>query len=784
MRPLGTDLRRSLGGTKQTRVIHVASRQRIADVFGIEPTAMGTTMTNALSKGSQAWESYSQLIAIFERYLLTDARLRADYDKLRRRIAALPWQVLAGELDAQADDVADQISAMLANAPRLRRTLLYELTDAIGVGFAAVEMIGEVRDGRVRLTEFRGVEQWALRPDPARPGQWEHKTELNWQPVPTGKLLVWSLDNKGDPVTGGLLWPCLWLALFKNYSFKDWASFLETYGQPLRVGRYDPASSTEDQDVLARAVIDIAADAGVVIPKGMEIEFINAMKGSAAAYENFVKRIDLYFDILILGGTMTQEAGEKGARSLGEVHDDQLDQIVEFYAQDLAEAVTAGLVVPVVQANFGERPDYPRFAFAFNTIANQARRWQIDQGLIQAGLPVGKNYLRETYDIPAPDDDDDILVAPSSLPPNPPLLNADRSPFELRCAERIAAAFEIEQFAETDEPQEPALAMLDAFVERGGAAWRALVAPLIERAVAEGPAFSNFGELAEPFRKGLAEAMTPALIAMQAATIDELLDDAREEGVRDELDVAGILAETAAALKNPPRGSAPITAALRMAELDLSQSPPRTTAEWRAVSPEKAIEFWATRIGVPVEQFKAMSEAARAYAMTVAGVTEQSVIDAAREGIRRSLVDGATFGDFRKSIGAALDQAGLDPLRPWHLHTVWRQNLLTSYGAGRAAAQRTSGARQFLPYLEYRIADSRARATHKALNGVTRHVDDPIWQQYTPPWEWGCRCRTQSRRRPRPGAPTDPVIWPPVPAGFGNGGPLSRWIETVKGEAA
>lgn len=45
------------------------------------------------------------------------------------------------------------------------------------------------------------------------------------------------------------------------------------------------------------------------------------------------------------------------------------------------------------------------------------------------------------------------------------------------------------------------------------------------------------------------------------------------------------------------------------------------------------------------------------------------------------------------------------------------------------------------PYLTYRTQkDARVRDEHAILDGVTRRVDDPFWNDYMPKNGWNCRC--------------------------------------------
>lgn len=45
------------------------------------------------------------------------------------------------------------------------------------------------------------------------------------------------------------------------------------------------------------------------------------------------------------------------------------------------------------------------------------------------------------------------------------------------------------------------------------------------------------------------------------------------------------------------------------------------------------------------------------------------------------------------------------------------------------------------PNLEYRaVKDGRTRADHLAMDGFIGPIDDPIWDVWFPPNDWGCRC--------------------------------------------
>lgn len=76
-----------------------------------------------------------------------------------------------------------------------------------------------------------------------------------------------------------------------------------------------------------------------------------------------------------------------------------------------------------------------------------------------------------------------------------------------------------------------------------------------------------------------------------------------------------------------------------------------------------------------------------------------------------------------------------------------RQWLLTEYNQAVGSATMAARWNEFeknadiMPFLRYStVGDKRVRDSHKALDGITRKIDDDFWATYFPPNGWGCRC--------------------------------------------
>lgn len=808
-----------LGAKFSTRVIQYQHRDRIGSQFGGGPESIGAAMRGALNGDTDAFQT---LCAIFDRYALSDPRLRAVYEKRRRKVINWPWSTEAAEEGDDAENIRDLIDADLKNIPRFSRTILWELSDAIGKGFAAVELIGSLINGRWTVTDARGIPQWALRPKTDVDGYpienaWEHKTKTGWEDVPDGKLLIWELQNQGSYLTGGLMWSTLWYACFKNFSIKDWIAFMEAYGQPFRLGYYPPQfdENSPEVETLARAVIDIAADAGAIVPEGMKIEFANAMKsGSPEAFENLAKYIDEALAELYLGGTLTTSAGEKGARSLGDVHQDETHEIVAYDARDLAETITWGLIRPMVIWNHGPQKSYPKFEFSIVRVDDLTKWANLDSIMMDRGFPIRESQLRTRYGYEPidPDNPDDAFIARSAqgqqISEEKKTLKSEGSGADIQgsgfrvqgTGEIIASASEFWAGApEGDMAEGLESQFVDAILPVYDAAFEAIAEGAGVRVQGSGSAVESIRAVldASNFSSKYTQSLSSTLLPFLLAAIADVLDEsAGELPVGESIDREALIGEAIEALTPENRetianvGADPrvrpgahIGAPLQeiiAATIELP-SGKVNVEDWTKVKPEAAIKWWSQRLAVTETALEKLDDAARAYAFTISGMESQRVIDAAYEGIQAALEEGESLGQFRKRMKEAQAAAGLAKdaqMNPWHIETVFRQNVLSAYGAGRAASQRSAAVTKHLRYLLYRsMHDGRERSTHRALDNVCLPADHEFWDKYYPPWEWNCRCRSRSVRTPPPGAKTDitSIVQPPIGAPFDKGNPVHRW---------
>lgn len=148
----------------------------------------------------------------------------------------------------------------------------------------------------------------------------------------------------------------------------------------------------------------------------------------------------------------------------------------------------------------------------------------------------------------------------------------------------------------------------------------------------------------------------------------------------------------------------------------------------------EALHFAQSRKVVLPDEFYSMDLNTRQLATTVSFLSGIEQVETVIKSLNKTLAEGGTFNDFQKLV-----EENEIVLSKHYLKNVFRTNIQTAYGHGRWQQQQKNKAKR--PYLMYSaIDDTRVRPSHLALNRIIRHIDDPFWLLYYPPWGFMCRC--------------------------------------------
>lgn len=281
-------------GQTAPRTIVLTQAQR----FGID---IGTYMTAVRSFENV---DYSRRVKIYDLYseILIDAHLASVINKRKSAVLSTP-------IEFQRDGVPDD-----AINAQLRSPWFYHfLSDALD----AVYWGGT-------LCQFFWREKWMdyeLIPrkhvDPVKRLIMRHQTDVQGDSWDEYDDLLYV----GEPESLGLLAAAAPYVIYKRNTMADWAQFSEIFGMPIREYTYN----ADDEDARNK-LTDDAYDTGslgiYVHPEGTTLKFIESSNktGSADLYKSLSEFCNAELSKLVLGNTLTTEAGNKGTQALGTVH--------------------------------------------------------------------------------------------------------------------------------------------------------------------------------------------------------------------------------------------------------------------------------------------------------------------------------------------------------------------------------------------------------------------------------------------------------------------------------
>lgn len=353
---------------------------------------------------------------LFEEMEEKDAHLGSQFALRKQAVTGLDFEILANEDDPQGDKVADFCRQCIETLPNWDENLL-DMLDALAKGYSLHEILWDQSSGQAMPRDLKWVH-------PKRLTFWDSLTpRVLTEEEPTHGVdlqpFKWVYHRhkarSGYDTRAGIMRTCTWMYLFKNYTIKDWVSFSETYGQPLRIGKYSPSATKEDKEALLQAVRSIGVEAAGIISRNTEIEFIEAQRtGSLNIYEALANFCDAQVSKAVLGQTLTSEAGGskgQGSYGLGKVHNEVRLDLVKADASALAKTITQLLLKPIVGFNFGWDAPMPQFHFQVQEPEDLKALADVYGVFIDRGHQVAQEHIAERFGIPMAQDGQTPLTA-------------------------------------------------------------------------------------------------------------------------------------------------------------------------------------------------------------------------------------------------------------------------------------------------------------------------------------------------------------------------------------
>jgi len=340
-----------------------------------------------------------------------DAHIFAELSKRKRALLGLQWRIVAPDKATAAEIKAtDILTEVLENSAS---DLLFDLLDGIGHGFAAVEIQWQYESGMWLPIHFYHRPHGWFTLDQHDKNKLALRTNgsdtLDLQPF--GWIIHKPKARSGMLARAGLFRVLAMPYLLKHYALHNLSEFLEVYGHPLKVGKYNSGIEESEKEKLLRLLKNLGHSAAGIFPEGMDIEFIEAAKGSESPFKEMQRLCDEATSKAILGGTLTSNTSESGggAHALGKVHNEVRRDLMESDARQLAATLNRDLITPFCLFNFAAiRP--PRFVFDLQETADITGLSQALPALVNCGVKIPEQWVYTQLGIPQPEKDEAILT--------------------------------------------------------------------------------------------------------------------------------------------------------------------------------------------------------------------------------------------------------------------------------------------------------------------------------------------------------------------------------------
>lgn len=211
---------------------------------------------------------------------------------------------------------------------------------------------------------------------------------------------VWVLGNNDDL---GLLLKCAPYALYKKSNLSDWAEYIEMFGQPVRIIKYDSYDEQTKQE-LKKVLNESGSSLAMMLPKQADFD----MKDGRHAYSDgtlhlfFLNALNAEMSIIILGNTETTVSSKSSGFAQSKVHETQQQEISKSDLIYTTNMLNEQKFLDILRSyNYPVEGGQFVFAKDMNLDYLQARL-EIDKEI--AGIvPIPQDYWYNNYGIPKPE---------------------------------------------------------------------------------------------------------------------------------------------------------------------------------------------------------------------------------------------------------------------------------------------------------------------------------------------------------------------------------------------
>ncbi len=376
-------------------------------LFSLTPERLASILRDVRSGECPA--TYLELAQDME---LKDPHYRSVISTRKDAVCGLDIKVTATGDSEKEIKIAKAVERdILNNKTAKLRSLVRDMLDGNAKGFSVNEIIWDT-SGIWKPKEYKFRDQRWFQYNKETGTKLMLRSELGNELYPLNKrqFIIYEPHLiSGLPIVSGLAFPALFYWMLKNYNVTSWAAFIDRYGFPIRIGKYGSKATPDDIKTLKRAVANIGADFGAVIPESAILEIVETKStgDTSEAYQKLATWVDKQISKLVLGQTMTTDEGSSRAQS--QTHEEIRDDIADADVAQVNDALNTQLVIPYIDMNFGQQEEYPVLELYKPDEKNIDQVINAVEKLGPLGLTVPADEVRNLIGMRNPDKQDAVI---------------------------------------------------------------------------------------------------------------------------------------------------------------------------------------------------------------------------------------------------------------------------------------------------------------------------------------------------------------------------------------
>ena len=339
-----------------------------------------------------------------------DPHIVAVLGSSKLNVAGMPWDIephlVPGAKKATARDeaIAAFVRDALLNTGYFSQHL-YNLLGAIGMGFAASEIVWKITPEGVLVDKILNRPQRRFQFDAStrEPKIRDITNPFYGHLLPDKKFIVHRCSAQWEnPFGDAIDQSVYWMWIFKRTAMKFWLQNLQVASSSSPIVQHPVGANKETKAEALAIAKQIRSGCFGRIPENFKIIWAEAQQGAqnAQSYQNFIRTVDDQIAKAYNGQTLTSESGSdsgKGTQALGTVHQATQNARDVFRAHGLESTLNQTLIPWLVDFNFANVDGYPRFRFDLEDPEDLLQEAEIVSKLSSAGYEIPEEELSAKF---------------------------------------------------------------------------------------------------------------------------------------------------------------------------------------------------------------------------------------------------------------------------------------------------------------------------------------------------------------------------------------------------